>query len=316
MSTATAKRIGRRRKLRRIRENWILYLFLLPTFVWFVIFHYWPIYGIQIAFQNYKIGQAFGSSQWVGLKYFRQFFSSYWFPTVMRNTVTISLLGFALSFPLPIVLALLLNEVSHEGYKKTVQTITYAPHFISTVVLCGALQLFLSPTSGLIGRGVNAIRQGIGLADVNILMDGPAFKWVYVLSGVWQGTGWASVIYFAALSAVDVSHLEAAEIDGANKLQRMWYINLPVLTPTIVIQLILSCGGILGVGFEKVYLLQNDTILAYSEVISTYVYRAGVNGAQFSFGTAVGLFNNLINAAMLLLVNAIVRAVDRDMSLL
>ena len=192
MSTATAKRIGRRRKLRRIRENWILYLFLLPTFVWFVIFHYWPIYGIQIAFQNYKIGQAFGSSQWVGLKYFRQFFSSYWFPTVMRNTVTISLLGFALSFPLPIVLALLLNEVSHEGYKKTVQTITYAPHFISTVVLCGALQLFLSPTSGLIGRGVNAIRQGIGLADVNILMDGPAFKWVYVLSGVSSGVIWCA----------------------------------------------------------------------------------------------------------------------------
>lgn len=154
-------------------------------------FHYWPIYGIQIAFQNYKIGQTFGSSQWVGLKYFKQFFSSYWFPTVMRNTVTISLLGFALSFPLPIVLALLLNEVSHEGYKKTVQTITYAPHFISTVVLCGALQLFLSPTSGLIGQGVNAIRQDMGLADVNILMDGPAVKWVYVLSGVWQGTGLA-----------------------------------------------------------------------------------------------------------------------------
>ena len=316
MSTATVKRSGRRRRLQRIRENWILYLFLLPTFAWFVIFHYWPIYGIQIAFQNYKIGQTFGSSQWVGLKYFKQFFSSYCFPTVMRNTVMISLLGFALSFPLPIVMALLLNEVSHEGYKKTVQTITYAPHFISTVVLCGALQLFLSPTSGLIGRGVNAIREGMGLADVNILMDGPAFKWVYVLSGVWQGTGWASVIYFAALSAVDVSHLEAAEIDGANKLQRMWYINLPVLMPTIVIQLILSCGGILGVGFEKVYLLQNDTILAYSEVISTYVYRAGVNGAQFSFGTAVGLFNNLVNAAMLLLVNAIVRAVDKDMSLL
>ena len=303
-----------RRKL--IRQNWDLYLLVAIPVLSLIIFNYIPMFGIVIAFQDYKVFKGIAGSKWVGLAQFTKLFTSAKFFELLRNTILINVYKFVYQFPIPIILALLLNEVSHEGYKKTVQTITYAPHFISTVVLCGALQLFLSPTSGLIGRGVNAIRQGIGLVGVNILMDGPAFKWVYVLSGVWQGTGWASVIYFAALSAVDVSHLEAAEIDGANKLQRMWYINLPVLMPTIVIQLILSCGGILGVGFEKVYLLQNDTILAYSEVISTYVYRAGVNGAQFSFGTAVGLFNNLINAAMLLLVNAIVRAVDRDMSLL
>lgn len=298
-----------------MKRNWMLYLFILPAFVWLFIFHYVPIYGVQIAFQDYKLGQVFGTSEWVGFKYFKQFFESYWFPIVMKNTITISLLSFVLEFPIPIALALMLNEVKNMKFKKTVQTITYAPHFISTVVLCGALQLFLSPEKGLIGIGVNSIREVLGLKTINLLMSGDFFKWLYALSGVWQGMGWSSIIYFAALSAVDVQQIEAARIDGASKLQVIRYINLPILIPTIVIQLILRCGSLIAVGFDKTYLLQNDTILSYSEVISTYVYRAGINGAQFSFGTAVGLFNNVVNAILLILVNAIVKRMDDNLSL-
>ncbi len=298
-----------------MKRNWILYLFMLPTFLWLLIFHYVPIYGVQIAFQNFKPGQAFGTSEWVGLKYFKQFFESYWFPVVMKNTITISLLSFVLGFFPPIILALLLNEVKNMKLKKTVQTITYAPHFISIVVLCGALRLFLSPETGLIGLGVNAVREAMGMDKVNLLMSGPFFKWLYSLSGVWQGTGWGSVIYFAALSAVDVEQLDAARIDGASKLQKIWYINIPVLIPTIVIQMILRCGSLISVGFDKTYLLQNDTILSYSEVISTYVYRAGITGAQFSFGSAVGLFNNFVNTILLFIVNTIVKKLDNELSL-
>lgn len=299
----------------KIRRNWVLYLFALPALIWLLIFHYWPIYGVVIAFQNYKLGDVFGSSQWVGFKHFHQFFNSFWFPTIMKNTVVISLLTFCLGFPLPIILALLLNEVQNTKFKKTVQTITYAPHFISVVVLCGALQLFLSPGVGFIGMGVNYVRELMGMDPINILMEGEAFKWIYVLSDIWQSTGWGAVVYFAALSAVDPQQIEAARIDGASKLQRIIYINFPVLLPTIVIQLILRCGSLFNIGYEKVYLLQNETILSASEVINTYVYRVGLNGARFSFGTAVGLFNNMINAAVLILSNWIVRKIDEDLSL-
>jgi len=230
------------RTLLMMKRNWLLYVFLLPAFLWLLLFHYWPLYGVQIAFQKYLPGQAFGTSEWVGFKYFQQFFNSYWFSLVMRNTVVISLLSFALSFPLPIILALMLNEVLNSKFKKTVQTITYAPHFISTVVLCGMLRLFLAPDNGIIGGLVNSVREMMGLDSINIMMKGELFKWVYALSGVWQGTGWSSIIYFAALSAVDLEVVDASRIDGASKLQRIWYINLPVLKPTIVIQLILACG--------------------------------------------------------------------------
>ncbi len=300
--------------LHQIRVNWILYLFVLPVIAYYIIFHYIPIYGVQIAFQDYKVGDAFGMSPWIGFKHFTRFFESYWFPAVMKNTLVISLLSFAF-FPCPILLALMLNEITHTRYKKLVQTVTYAPHFISMVVLCGAVTLFLSPSNGLVGILINEIRSLWGLKSINLLTNGPAFKWIYVISGVWQETGWASVIYFAALSGVDPGLLEAAEIDGANKLKRMWYINLPVLVPTIVIMLILRCGSIISVGFEKTYLLQNSATLAFSEVISTYVYRAGMQGAQYSFASAVGLFNSIINAAMLILANGITRALDRNSSL-
>ncbi len=300
---------------RRILDNWVLYLFVLPLIAYYIIFHYRPLYGVQIAFQDYKVGQIFGESKFVGLKHFKRFFNSAWFEMLLTNTLTLSVLQLLVGFPLPIILALLLNEVRNKRARYAVQTVSYAPHFISMVVLCGVVTVFLSPNVGIIGATVNTVRGWLGLNPVNILADGKAFKWVYVLSDVWQSTGWGSIIYLSALAGVDTQLLEAAEIDGANKFQRMLKINLPVLVPTIMIQLILRCGSLLSVGFEKVYLLQNDQILMDSEVIATYVYRVGMNGGQYSFSAAVGLFNSLVNAAILLLVNAITKKVNSANSL-
>ena len=196
-----------------------------------------------------------------------------------------------------------------------VQTMTYAPHFISMVILCGTVTLFLSPSTGILGMAINSVRQAMGLKTINVLSVGSAFKWIYVLSGIWQQTGWGSIIYLAALSGVDPQLLEAAEMDGANKVQRMIHINFPVLIPTIVIQLILKCGQMLNVGYEKVYLLQNSTILQSSEVISTYVYRSGIQGAQYSYSTAVSLFNSVVNATILIIVNQITRKLSKENSL-
>jgi len=302
-------------KLRAIRVNWMLYLFMLPAIVYYIVFHYIPIYGVQIAFQDYRIGEAFGDSVWAGVKHFQRFFNSAWFGTVLKNTLTLSLLNLFLGFPLPIILALLLNEVKNMRFRKLVQTMTYAPHFISVVVLCGTLTMFLSPSTGIIGMAINGVREMMGLSSINVLSNGDAFKWIYVLSGIWQGTGWGSVIYLAALSGVDPQLLEAAEMDGANKVQRIIHINLPVLVPTIIIQLILKCGQMLNVGYEKVYLLQNSTILQSSEVISTYVYRSGIQGAQYSYSTAVSLFNSVVNATILVIVNQITRKLSAENSL-
>lgn len=300
---------------KKIRVNWMLYLFMLPAIVYYIVFHYVPIYGVQIAFQDYKIGEAFGESTWAGLKHFQRFFKSAWFGTVLKNTLTLSLLNLFLGFPLPIILALLLNEVKNMRVRKVVQTMTYAPHFISMVILCGTVTMFLSPSTGIIGMAINSVRETMGLNSINVLSRGSAFKWIYVLSGIWQQTGWGSVIYLAALSGVDPQLLEAAEMDGANKIQRMLHINLPVLIPTIVIQLILKCGQMLNVGYEKVYLLQNSTILQSSEVISTYVYRSGIQGTQYSYSTAVSLFNSVVNATILIIVNQITRKMSKENSL-
>ncbi len=303
-----------KKEIRYYKKNWILYLFIIPVIIYYIMFHYVPIYGIQIAFQDYRVGEIFGESKWVGLKHFIKFFNSAWFTTILKNTLTISLVSF-LGFPLPIIFALLLNEVKNIKFRKLVQTVSYAPHFISVVVLCGAVKMFLSPSTGFISIFVNNIREVMGLGAINIMTQGNLFKWVYVLSGIWQSLGWSSVIYFAALSGVDPQLVEAAQMDGANKVQCIWHINLPVLLPTIVIQLILKSGSILSVGFEKVYLLQNDTILRSSEVISTYLYRTGLQGAQYSFSTAVGLFNSVINAIILILVNSITRKLSSENSL-
>ena len=290
-----------REKKKSVWKNWQLYIMCLPAVIYFLIFAYKPMYGIIIAFKNYSMRKGIMGSPWIGFGNFERLFSSYWFPIILKNTLTLSGLTLILGFPIPILLALILNEVPNSRFRKGFQTISYAPHFISTVVLCGMLTLFLSPSSGVINRFITML----GGEHINFLQEPSMFKWVYVLSGVWQEMGWGSIIYFATLSGVDKALIEAADIDGASRLQKIWYINLPVLVPTILILLILNCGSLLSVGYEKVFLLQNPTNLSASEVISTFVYKSGLEKSDFSFGAAADLFNSVVNTIVLVLANTI-----------
>ena len=294
------------RLTRRKQFHWQLWLMMIPAIVYMVLFVYKPMGGVLIAFQDYSLKKGIWGSEWVGFENFERLFRSYWFPVILKNTLTISLLSLVLSFPAPIILALAANEIRSERRKRTFQTVSYAPHFISTVVVCGMITVFLSPESGVI----NFLLKALGGEAVAFLAKPNAFKWVYVLSGIWQTIGWSAIIYIAALSGVDKNLLEAAEIDGANRIQRILYVNLPVLVPTIVIMFILRCGSILSVGYEKVYLLQNTANLSASEVISTYVYKVGLEKADFGFSTAVNLFNNVINCIVLILSNKISKKVS------
>lgn len=297
-----------RKLLREIRMRWQLVLFVIPAFLYILLFDYKPMYGIAIAFQDFKLMKGVAGSSFVGLNNFRRLFSSYWFPITMKNTLTISLLSLVLSFPAPILMALMVNELRTPWIKKGFQTLSYAPHFVSVVVVCGMTTLFLSPSGGI----VNKILEGVGGTRMTFIQDPSAFKWIYVLSGLWQNVGWDAVIYFAALSGVDPQLLEAAEIDGANRIQRILNVHLPALVPTIVVLFILQCGSVLNVGYEKVYLLQNPTNISGSEVISTYVYKMGLEKNDFSFSTATGMFNSVVNCAILVLVNGISRRVGEN----
>lgn len=289
--------------LRRIRKNWELYLFIAPAFLYFVVFHYAPMYGVQIAFKNFIPSKGFLGSAWVGFDHFERFFNSYYFWDLLVNTLTISFYELALGFPLPIILALAFNEIRNGAFKKTVQTITYAPHFISVVVMAGMVITFLTPSTGIIVQIIEAL----GMQPAAFLTDPRWFKTMYVISGVWQSTGWGTIIYLAALAGVDPQLHEAAIVDGASRFKRLLHINLPTIVPTITILLILNMGNILGVGYEKVLLLQNSLNMEASDVISTFVYRTGLVSAQYSFSTAVGLFNSVINALMLITVNQIAK---------
>ncbi|MDR2135587.1 MAG: ABC transporter permease subunit [Treponema sp.] len=284
--------------------NYELYLFLLPVIVLSILFKYVPMYGLQIAFKNFIPSRGIWGSAWTGLENFARFFRSSLSWLYIRNTFSISLYSLVAGFLPPIVLALLLNSLKNQKYKRVLQTVTYLPYFISMVVMAGMIVMFLSP------RGLWGITAGLlGVEKVNIMALPGAFKHVYVWSGVWQGMGWSSIIYLSALSAVDVELYEAATIDGANKIQKIWYIDIPTIAPTIIILLILSTGSILSVGFQKVYLLQNNLNLMESEVISTYTYRVGLINAQYSFGAAVGLMNTSVNFVILVIVNRIARTV-------
>lgn len=293
---------------RRMIRNWELYLFIAPAFLYFVIFHYGPMYGIQIAFKNFIPTLGVTGSPWVGFDHFVRFFNSYYFWDLLWNTLSISLYELAIGFPLPIILALAFNEVRDSFFKRTVQTVTYAPHFISVVVMSGMIITFLSPSSGMI---VNLV-EGLGFQAPQFLTDPAWFKTVYVLSGVWQSTGWGTIIYLAALSGVDPQLHEAAVVDGASRFKRILHINIPAIIPTITILLILNMGSILGVGFEKILLLQNPLNMGSSDVISTFVYRSGLVDAQYSFSTAVGLFNSVVNAILLIAVNQIARRTSEN----
>ena len=289
-----------KKKLNKVTRNWVLYLFLLPTLIYLLIFNYWPRYGVQIAFRNFKPTKGIWGSPWVGMKNFDKFFHSYMFKDLLTNTIVLSVYQIVASFAFPILLALLLNYCVSNKLRKVTQMVTYAPHFISTVVLVGMLNVFLSE-SGIINHLLNLL----GLRSVPFLSDAGMFRHIYVWSHIWQRTGYNSVIYIAALAGVNPELHEAAIVDGANKLQCILHIDLPAIMPTAIILLIMSTGNMLSLGFEKVYLMQNDLNLGVSEIISTYVYKIGLLNAQYSYSTAIGLFNNVINLIVLLTVNKI-----------
>ena len=293
---------------RRIARNWGLYLLLLPALTLLICFTYKPMYGVLIAFKEYKPGKGILGSAWADpwYKYFKKFFDSFQFKTTIRNTLVITLYSMLVMFPLPIVLALGVNQLKNRTYRKIFQTITYMPHFISTVVMVGLLTLLLSPGSGLLG----AICGMLGIEAPNFLGQPSAFKHLYVWSDVWQHVGWDSIIYIAALSSVDPSLYEAATVDGATNLQKIKYVDIPMLVPTAVIMLIMRFGSLMSLGFEKVYLMQNDLNLTASEVISTYVYKIGIINVQYSYSAAINLFSTVINFILLVLVNQISKKVS------
>ncbi|WP_218092944.1 ABC transporter permease [Paenibacillus solanacearum] len=289
--------------LKSIRKNWELYALFTPVLAYFIVFEYAPMYGVQIAFKDFIATKGIWGSPWVGLKHFQRFFDSFYFWRLIRNTLGIGLYQLVVGFPVPILLALMINEVRSSKFRRFIQTITYAPHFLSTVVVVGMIMMFLSPQGGMI----NLLIQAFGGQPISFMTEPGWFKSVFVLSGVWQQMGWSSIIYLAALAGVDPQLHEAARVDGAGRLKRIWHINLPHLMPTIVVLLILNVGSILGVGFEKVFLMQNNLNMEASDVISTNVYRSGILGAQYSFSAAVGLFNSVVNFIMLITVNRIAR---------
>lgn len=257
--------------------------------------------GLVLAFKNYRIKAGIWGSPWAGVKYFKQFFNSPQFKTIITNTLSLSFMQLLIGFPFPIILALALNEVSSTRFKKTVQLITYAPYFISTVVLVALVMQLMDMRHGMIAR----ILQALGIESKSYLGDPAMFRPIYVLSGVWQTTGYSAIIYIAALAGIDPQLYEAATVDGATRRQRIWHVDIPCLMPTIMVMLILEAGKIMNVGFEKVYLLQNDMNKVKSEIISTYVYKIGLLNNQISFSTAVELFNSVVNLVLVLTVNKI-----------
>lgn len=285
-----------------MKRNWALYVFLIPAALYIATFMYAPMYGLIIAFKNFTPAKGIMGSPWVGWKWFQTFFSTPRFWQILKNTLAISLYSLVVGFPFPIILALVVNDIRTTGVKKFCQTVTYMPYFISTVVLVGMMSVFFSPESGF----VNTLLEKMGgSGDIFFMGEEKYFRHMYVWSGIWQSMGWNSVIYIAALSSVDQQLHEAAMIDGANKFQRVIHIDLPAILPTIIILLIMNCGNVLNVGYEKVYLMQNALNSNASEIISTYVYKIGLQQQRFSYSTAIGLFNNAINFSLLIIVNKI-----------
>lgn len=280
-------------------------MLLIPV-VLTIIYKYIPMYGIQIAFRDYKASRGYLGSEWVGLKWFERFFSSPNCIRMIKNTVLLSLYGLLWSFPVPVILALLINQLRFKKFKRVVQTILYAPHFISIMVICGMLRNFLSPSGGLINL--------IAGTSIDFLSEASAFRTIYIASGIWQDAGWGIIVYIATLSNIDTTHYEAARIDGASMFQRIRYIDLPELVPTIVLMLIMSAGNLMNVGFEKVWLLQTDLNKATSDVIAVYVYQQGIENAKYSYSTAVGLFNTVVNIILLIGVNKITKKISDDVS--
>ncbi|MBQ6416860.1 MAG: sugar ABC transporter permease [Butyrivibrio sp.] len=285
--------------LGNIKKYYQLYILLLPSAILLFCFAYLPMVGIVIAFQNYSPALGILKSPFVGMKNFMQYFRSYQFAVTIKNTLVLSLYSILVGFPLPILLALMCNQMKTRGFKKVFQVITYLPHFISTMVMCGLILIFLSPSSGLFAN----LFKLLGHEFPNVMSSAAGFKHVYVWSDIWQHLGWDSIIYLAALAGIDPTYYEAATVDGASTLQKIKYIDIPMIMPTAMVLLIMRAGSILGIGFEKVFLLQNVQNIMSSEIISTYVYKMGMQSMQYSLSTAIGLFNTVVNVIVLVLVN-------------
>jgi len=292
-------------KWKLIIKNYDLYLMILPAVVIVAVFNYAPMYGVQLAFKDFFANRGIWGSPWVGVKHFTRFFQSYYWFDIIKNTLVISIYSMIVGTPFPIIFALMLNEVRLLKYKKIIQTVSYAPNFISTVVIVGMIFLFFSPESGI----VNSVIKMFGGKTVDFINRPELFPSLYVWSGIWQGTGYSAIIYIAALSGIDQEQYDAAIIDGATRMQRIWHINIPGIMPTIIILFILSMGGILSVGFEKVYLMQTPLNISASQVLATYTYSMGIRNQEFGLSTAIGLMNTMVNLFMLVLVNTIARRV-------
>ncbi|MCY4482951.1 MAG: ABC transporter permease subunit [Spirochaetaceae bacterium] len=307
-AVTSARRRSATKVGRRILKHWEYYLLVLVPMAYIVIFKYVPMVGAQIAFRDFNVIEGMWGSPWVGLREFTRFFESPSFRRLIENTFSISLTRLLLGFPAPIILALALNEISQRSFKRSVQMVTYAPHFISTVVMASMIILFLTPRLGLFG----VLMRAAGVQPVNYLAVASHFKFVYALSDIWQHAGYGAIIYMAALAAINPELYEAARIDGASRLQKIIHVDIPGIMPVMVILLILEFGEIMEVGFEKIYLLQNPVNISASEIIQTYVYKIGIINASFSFASAVGLFNSVINFILLVGVNAAARRISSN----
>lgn len=317
MDKAIQQKSKRKKRARlNLRATWneykkskYLFLMLVPTLVWYVIFHYGPLYGVQLAFKEFSPIRGIWGSPWVGLEHFKfLFFQSPDFLRIFRNTVLISLYNLIFGFPAPIILALLLNEVRFRVFKRVAQSLSYIPHFFSWVVLAGIVTVMLSPSEG----PVNYMLKMLGMEPIYFLADSQYFRSTLVATGIWKEIGWGTIIYLAALSGVDPTLYEAAKIDGASRAKQTWYITLPSILPVITIMFILSLGGILNAGFDQIFNLYNPAVYDVADIIDTYVYRAGILGAQFGLTTAVGLFKNIIGITLVLGTNYIVKKLGQE----
>ena len=283
------------------KNNWQLYVLVLPAIIYFFVFNYMPLYGIQIAFKDYKAVKGIAGSVWVGLKHFENFFEAYYFKRLLSNTFLLNIFYLLWSFPIPIVLAIFLNQIRSNRLKRIIQTSIYVPYFISTVVLAGMLYIFLSPTSGIL----NFARQALGMKPIDFMSDAGAFRAIYIISGIWQSAGWGTILYIASLAGVDQALYEAAEIDGASIWQKIRYIDFPSIVPVMTMVFILDCGKLLSSNTDKVLVMQTSGNIPTSDIIGVYVYTVGMGTGQFSYTTAIGLFINLINFVMIITLNTI-----------
>ncbi|MBQ8525136.1 MAG: sugar ABC transporter permease [Clostridia bacterium] len=290
---------------RDFHKNWSLYLMVLPVLAFYAIFCYKPMYGLIMSFQDFNPRLGFLESEWVGFEHFRLFFTSSDFPRLLRNTLVISFSTLIISFPFPVLLAIFLNEIRSTGFKRTIQTVSYLPHFISLVVICGMIKTFVS-SDGIIGQLV-AVFTG---ERTNLLLQPKAFTPIYVISKIWQTIGWDSIIYLSALTSIDQQMYEAAEIDGAGRFKKMWHITLPSLKETMIVLLIMGVGGVMSLGYEKIMLLYSPAIYETSDVISTYVYRTGFGSQNWSYSAAIGLFNSVINLMLVITANKVARKLN------